>query len=158
MMFSCLAPSVRFACVRPPGQKCLSLPSMSSIPNEVRCRVADVCPRCQARRSAHPPCQDGQSNYILGPFSPPPLATVDRAVLCRGGVAVALSHDHKPMSVTEKTRIQRAGGFVNSVRRRWEEAGRERETGRETRVSALGTSQHLFCWHVILRFEVFRVR
>eukprot|EP00903_Cladosiphon_okamuranus_P021524 g19787.t1 len=40
-----------------------------------------------------------------------------RAVLCRGGVAVALSHDHKPMSVTEKTRIQRAGGFVNAAGR-----------------------------------------
>lgn len=30
---------------------------------------------------------------------------------------MALSHDHKPMSVTEKSRIQRAGGFVNAVRR-----------------------------------------
>ncbi|CBJ28912.1 conserved unknown protein [Ectocarpus siliculosus] len=40
-----------------------------------------------------------------------------RAVLCRGGVAVALSHDHKPMSVTEKRRIEGAGGFVNAAGR-----------------------------------------
>ncbi|CAM9515524.1 unnamed protein product [Scytosiphon promiscuus] len=40
-----------------------------------------------------------------------------RAVLCRGGVAVALSHDHKPMSVTERSRIEGAGGFVNAAGR-----------------------------------------
>ncbi|CAM9415012.1 unnamed protein product [Ectocarpus fasciculatus] len=40
-----------------------------------------------------------------------------RAVLCRGGVAVALSHDHKPMSATEKRRIEGAGGFVNAAGR-----------------------------------------
>lgn len=28
---------------------------------------------------------------------------------------MALSHDHKPMSVTEKRRIEGAGGFVNAV-------------------------------------------
>ncbi|CAN0360587.1 unnamed protein product, partial [Ectocarpus sp. 13 AM-2016] len=44
-------------------------------------------------------------------------ASSSRAVLCRGGVAVALSHDHKPMSVTEKRRIEGAGGFVNAAGR-----------------------------------------
>lgn len=41
-----------------------------------------------------------------------------RAVLCRGGgVTVALSFDHKPMQVTEMTRIRAAGGFVNAFGR-----------------------------------------
>jgi serine/threonine protein phosphatase PrpC len=35
-----------------------------------------------------------------------------RAVLCRGGVAFALSEDHKPTDAGEKARIDRAGGFV----------------------------------------------
>mmetsp|Transcript_67367 Transcript_67367/g.179863 ORF Transcript_67367/g.179863 Transcript_67367/m.179863 type:complete len:177 (-) Transcript_67367:814-1344(-) len=39
-----------------------------------------------------------------------------RAVLCRDGLAVALSEDHKPMNDTEKTRIEKAGGFVEDKR------------------------------------------
>jgi protein phosphatase 1G len=39
-----------------------------------------------------------------------------RAVLCRGGAAVALSVDHKPASDGERTRITTAGGFVSEVR------------------------------------------
>lgn len=39
-----------------------------------------------------------------------------RAVLCRDGVAVPLSEDHKPMNDTEKTRIEKAGGFVEDKR------------------------------------------
>lgn len=35
-----------------------------------------------------------------------------RAVLCRGGQAVALSYDHKPDNVAEKERVQGAGGEV----------------------------------------------
>jgi len=35
-----------------------------------------------------------------------------RAVLCRGGEAVALSEDHKPDNPTEKNRVQEAGGEV----------------------------------------------
>jgi hypothetical protein len=35
-----------------------------------------------------------------------------RAVLCREGVAIGLSEDHKPMEERERTRIHRAGGFV----------------------------------------------
>jgi protein phosphatase 1G len=38
-----------------------------------------------------------------------------RAVLCRGGHAVALSEDHKPQSEAERTRITAAGGFVSDV-------------------------------------------
>ncbi|KAF9348947.1 hypothetical protein BGX26_012696, partial [Mortierella sp. AD094] len=39
-----------------------------------------------------------------------------RAVLCRDGVATALSIDHKPAGVEESTRILFAGGFVESGR------------------------------------------
>merc|ERR1711964_894604 len=36
-----------------------------------------------------------------------------RAVLCRNGDALALSHDHKPCDDKETARIEHAGGFVN---------------------------------------------
>lgn len=39
-----------------------------------------------------------------------------RAVLCRNGVAVALSEDHKPTDEKEKQRIDKAGGFVANGR------------------------------------------
>lgn len=39
-----------------------------------------------------------------------------RAVLCRGGQAVAVSEDHKPTRADEKKRIERAGGLVLQVR------------------------------------------
>jgi len=42
-----------------------------------------------------------------------------RAVLCRGGQAVAVSEDHKPTCVDEKKRIERAGGLVLQVRGAW---------------------------------------
>jgi serine/threonine protein phosphatase PrpC len=35
-----------------------------------------------------------------------------RAVLCRNGEAVALSHDHKPYNPEEKERIEAAGSHV----------------------------------------------
>ena len=38
-----------------------------------------------------------------------------RAVLCRGGQALALSEDHKPQSDGERNRIQAAGVFVSDV-------------------------------------------
>ena len=38
-----------------------------------------------------------------------------RAVLCRGGHALALSEDHKPQSEAERNRITAAGGFVSDV-------------------------------------------
>ncbi|EIE18289.1 protein phosphatase 2C [Coccomyxa subellipsoidea C-169] len=38
-----------------------------------------------------------------------------RAVLCRGGQALALSEDHKPQSEGERNRITAAGGFVSDV-------------------------------------------
>lgn len=37
-----------------------------------------------------------------------------RAVLCRGGVAVPLSEDHKPNSDIEMARIKKAGGYVET--------------------------------------------
>lgn len=42
-----------------------------------------------------------------------------RAVLCRGGQAVAVSEDHKPKRMDEKKRIERAGGLVLQVRGAW---------------------------------------
>ncbi|CAG9462507.1 unnamed protein product [Pedinophyceae sp. YPF-701] len=38
-----------------------------------------------------------------------------RAVLCRGGQAIAMSHDHKPSQDREKSRIYNAGGFVSEI-------------------------------------------
>jgi len=42
-----------------------------------------------------------------------------RAVICRGGQAVAASDDHKPTRIDEKKRIERAGGLVLQVRGCW---------------------------------------
>ena len=39
-----------------------------------------------------------------------------RAVLCRGGQAIPLSHDHKPFIKVEHDRIVGAGGFVQAGR------------------------------------------
>mmetsp|Transcript_7162 Transcript_7162/g.13858 ORF Transcript_7162/g.13858 Transcript_7162/m.13858 type:complete len:320 (+) Transcript_7162:45-1004(+) len=39
-----------------------------------------------------------------------------RAVLCRKGVAIGLSEDHKPFHDIEKARIEKAGGFVEDKR------------------------------------------
>merc|ERR1719487_1930883 len=38
-----------------------------------------------------------------------------RAILCRAGKAVELSHDHKPNHETEKRRIEAAGGYVEEI-------------------------------------------
>ena len=38
-----------------------------------------------------------------------------RAVVCRDGVAIPLSFDHKPNSEIESTRITKAGGFVEAT-------------------------------------------
>uniref|UniRef100_A0A7S2R9R5 PPM-type phosphatase domain-containing protein n=1 Tax=Rhizochromulina marina TaxID=1034831 RepID=A0A7S2R9R5_9STRA len=40
-----------------------------------------------------------------------------RAVLCRGGQALAMSEDHKPMDERELSRIEKVGGFVNPAGR-----------------------------------------
>eukprot|EP00929_Paragymnodinium_shiwhaense_P017773 TRINITY_DN1274_c0_g1_i2.p1 TRINITY_DN1274_c0_g1~~TRINITY_DN1274_c0_g1_i2.p1 ORF type:complete len:657 (+),score=175.53 TRINITY_DN1274_c0_g1_i2:192-2162(+) len=39
-----------------------------------------------------------------------------RAVLCRGGQAIAVSEDHKPNRHDEKKRVERAGGLVLQIR------------------------------------------
>jgi len=38
-----------------------------------------------------------------------------RAVLCRGGLAVDLSLDHKPEDEIELTRIKKAGGYLTGI-------------------------------------------
>lgn len=38
-----------------------------------------------------------------------------RAVLCRGGRVVELSHDHKPNHPRERNRIEAAGGYVEAI-------------------------------------------
>lgn len=38
-----------------------------------------------------------------------------RSVVCRGGRAVELSHDHKPNHERERMRIERAGGYVEAI-------------------------------------------
>lgn len=38
-----------------------------------------------------------------------------RAVLCRGGTAIALSEDHKPAQERERSRIVAAGGFLSEI-------------------------------------------
>ena len=38
-----------------------------------------------------------------------------RCLLCRGGEAIELSHDHKPESPRERTRIEKAGGKVTAI-------------------------------------------
>ncbi|GFE52633.1 phosphatase 2C domain-containing protein [Babesia ovis] len=56
---------------------------------------------------------------VLGGETPAILvanAGDSRAVLCRGGRAVALSHDHKPHLREEGERIRRAGGSVTNGR------------------------------------------
>lgn len=39
-----------------------------------------------------------------------------RAVLCRAGKAIALTHDHTPAVASEATRVEAAGGFVSRGR------------------------------------------
>lgn len=56
-----------------------------------------------------------------GPQAGRPLRVVvancgdSRAILCRGGEALALSEDHKPDDPIERARIEKAGGFVAAV-------------------------------------------
>merc|ERR1740133_938992 len=35
-----------------------------------------------------------------------------RAILCRAGMPVELSHDHKPTDIRERERIEAAGGYI----------------------------------------------
>lgn len=69
----------------------------------------------------------GSSHVLLPPLDPRPGTQVGlklyvanagdcRAVLCRGGQAVRLSHDHKPNLANERARIEAVGGIVHQVR------------------------------------------
>ena len=67
-----------------------------------------------------PEVESGQdqsgSTSVMTLFSPQFVVCANtgdsRAVLCRGGEAVALSHDHKPYNPGEKERIEAAGSQV----------------------------------------------
>jgi serine/threonine protein phosphatase PrpC len=67
-----------------------------------------------------PEVESGQdqsgSTSVMTLFSPQFVVCANtgdsRAVLCRGGEAVALSHDHKPYNPGEKERIEAAGSHV----------------------------------------------
>lgn len=37
-----------------------------------------------------------------------------RAVLCRKGIAIDMSEDHKPINLQEKRRVEESGGFIDS--------------------------------------------
>jgi protein phosphatase 1G len=73
-------------------------------------------------RSMHMSSSAARLGYACGTTAVVALITADqlvvanagdsRAVLCRGGAAVALSEDHKPQLPGETKRIEAAGGFV----------------------------------------------
>ncbi|VFQ72869.1 unnamed protein product [Cuscuta campestris] len=73
---------------------------------------ARPCCRCELK-SLH--CDAG-STAVVAVVTPDSIVVSNcgdsRAVLCRKGVAVPLSHDHKPDRPDELTRIQDAGGYV----------------------------------------------
>ena len=77
--------------------------------NGMICNLADH--RIQAGCTANVAFMKGNILYVAN-------AGDSRGVLCRsGGIAYALSEDHKPQSATELSRIHAAGGFVNDVGR-----------------------------------------
>jgi serine/threonine protein phosphatase PrpC len=47
------------------------------------------------------------------------VVTTARAVLCRDGLALALSEDHKPDRKDEKARVEQAGGVVVNIGGIW---------------------------------------
>jgi protein phosphatase 1G len=64
-----------------------------------------------------------------------------RAVLCRAGLAVALSEDHKPNNPTEKKRIEAAGGYVETTG-----PGQHRVNGNLNLSRALGDLEYKQDW------------
>lgn len=54
-------------------------------------------------------CLIDRHNIIVG------WAGDSRAVLCKDGVAIPLSNDHKPSSEIERSRIEKAGGYVQEI-------------------------------------------
>jgi protein phosphatase 1G len=67
-----------------------------------------MCATIQAGCTACVALIKGEKVYIAN-------AGDSRAVLCRGGKAVALSNDHKPTHTVERTRIIAAGGQLTDV-------------------------------------------
>ncbi|KAK4766239.1 hypothetical protein SAY87_007881 [Trapa incisa] len=74
--------------------------------------VASSC-RCELRT---PPCEAVGSTAVVAVVTPDKIVVSNcgdsRAVLCREGVAIPLSSDHKPDRPDELNRIQDAGGRV----------------------------------------------
>ena len=95
----------------PPPRLAKGRPVTVMTPNGPACNLPDhrVIAGCTAVVALH--CRRTRRLYVAN-------AGDSRAVLCRaGGVAVALSEDHKPQHEGEAARIHAAGGYVNAVGR-----------------------------------------
>ncbi|WCJ19668.1 Protein phosphatase 2C 37 [Euphorbia peplus] len=80
---------------------------------EGRCNEADTKCRCELQT---PQCDAVGSTAVVAVVTPEKIVVSNcgdsRAVLCRNGVAIPLSVDHKPDRPDELLRIQEAGGRV----------------------------------------------
>jgi len=116
------AEAAEFAAAKLPGHVARNL-SEDSCPQQVLsksfCQVDDDLRNLDARRFSH--CG---STAVVVLFNQTPERGLQlfcansgdsRAVLCRRGEAVDLSHDHKPQSPGERARIEAAGGSVKFI-------------------------------------------
>uniref|UniRef100_A0A7S1TLS0 PPM-type phosphatase domain-containing protein n=1 Tax=Erythrolobus australicus TaxID=1077150 RepID=A0A7S1TLS0_9RHOD len=106
----------------PPGTS----PSDDELGNAIGGEINEMASSAEQDRQAHI-CRLSEHRIAAGCTSVVALVAGERlyvanagdskAVLCRGGQAVAMSFEHKPQSDIETARIERAGGFVNRVGR-----------------------------------------
>jgi len=106
----------------PPG----TVPAEDELGSAIGGEIAQMSTTAEQDRQAHI-CRLSEHRIGAGCTSVVALVAGERlfvanagdskAVLCRGGRAVAMSFEHKPQSEIETARIERAGGFVNRVGR-----------------------------------------